>query len=43
METQLKSINKHQYEYMCAPVSTDSVSAIYRGPKQIKVKEINDS
>jgi hypothetical protein len=29
----------HMYEYMCCPVSTDSVSAVYRGPnKNWKIK-----
>jgi hypothetical protein len=28
---------------MRAPVSTDSVSTVYRGPKKLKIKEINCS
>jgi hypothetical protein len=32
-------------DYTRAPVSTDSVSAVYRGPgkKKLKIKEINGS
>jgi hypothetical protein len=37
-------IHTHTHIYRCAPVSTDSVSAIYRGPpKNLKIKEINGS
>jgi hypothetical protein len=33
-----------KFEYICAPVSTYSVSAVYRGPKKkLKIKEINGS
>jgi hypothetical protein len=36
--------NKIFIEYSRAPVSTDSVSAVYRGPKtKWKIKEINGS
>jgi hypothetical protein len=32
------------YQYSRAPVFTDSVSAVYRGPKKkLKIKEINGS